>query len=103
MKKLSDYKGTDALDLWADIIPDLSKIVSDKEIKALRENDNTTLFELAGKIFALHKAEVVSILTRIDETEITALNVLTRLVGVISEIMADEEMRVFFTLQGLKI
>lgn len=101
MKRLSDYKGAEALDLWASIMPNLVDIMSDTELQNI--DKKATLFDIASHVFSRHGNAVAEILTTIDPTPINGLNVITRLVGVIQEVMTDEDMRAFFGLQSLNL
>lgn len=94
MKKLSDYKGEEALTLWADILEPLTKVVLDKEIKnAMSEKSK---MELATMIFRNHPKEISEVLLRIDDTPLDGLNVATRLVFLLKELGESDEMQGFF-------
>ena len=99
MKKLSDYQGNEAIELWADIIEDAGTILADTRIKWLQQK-GATISQLAAYILREHSEETAKILLRIDPTPLTALNALTRLMVVITEIEGDAELRDFFGLQG---
>jgi hypothetical protein len=95
MKKLSDYKGEDALDLWADILDPLMSIFQDEEF--LKElGSGKPVFKLAAQALREHKKEVCEIILAIDKTEITGLNLLPRTVEVFTEVKNSEEFVGFF-------
>lgn len=97
MKKLSDFQGEEAIDLWADIFEDIGAIVSDQEIAKYAKGNKIVL---ANKIIKLHKKEICSILLKIDDTPINGLNLISRTVKLLNEIGADPDLRDFFVLQG---
>lgn len=94
MKKLSDYKDEEALELWADLIGPMARILGDEKTKQV-VNTNKPL-DIAKSILADHKQEAVEIMLRIDPTPLDGLNIVTRLVGVVLEIMNNEDLRGFF-------
>ena len=95
MKKFSDYQGEEAIELWADLLEPIALILADKEIKNSYQSGEPKLL-IAKKIINLHKAEAVSILTRIDPTPINGLNLITRLLNILSEIEETDELKDFF-------
>ena len=98
MKKLTDYKNEDAIELWADLIGPMARILGDEKTKHL-VNTKSPL-EIAKGILENHKAEAVEIMLRIDDTPIDGLNIITRLAGIVLEIMNSEELRGFFGSAG---
>ena len=95
MKKLSDYKGEEAIELWADLFDYISVIVGDKEIaNIIKSGDNK--IAIAKKVLKLHGKEAVAILERIDGTPVDGLNIVIRLVELITEIGQNEDMKSFF-------
>ena len=99
MRGLSDYKDEAALELWADIMEPLAGIFSDKRI-AQMYSDKTTPIKLASFILKEHKAEAKEILLRIDDTPLNGLNIITRLVALVSEFMRTDVTADFFESQG---
>ena len=95
MKKLSDYKNEDAIELWADILDPLMAIFQDDEF--LKElSSGKPVFKLASLILKKFKNEATQIVLAIDETEITGLNLLPRVIDVIKEVKNSEEFAGFF-------
>lgn len=95
MKKLSDYKDDEAIDLWADLIEPLTVLLGDEEIK----NDVRTgkpKADIAKTILKNHKKEASEILLRIDPEPIDGLNLVLRLISVITDIGKNEEIASFF-------
>lgn len=95
MKKLSDYQGEAAIDLWADLLEPLTVLLGDEGIKnAVRAGKPKT--EIAKEILKNHKKEASEILLRIDPEPINGLNLVLRLVAVITDIGKNEEIASFF-------
>ncbi|MBR4760299.1 MAG: hypothetical protein IK078_09165 [Lachnospiraceae bacterium] len=95
MKKLSDYKGEDAIELWADLLEPLTNILGDPKIAAVVQSGQPKMM-IAKAIMSEHKAEAEEILLRIDPEPLDGLNIIVRLVSVIVEIGQREEIRGFF-------
>lgn len=95
MKKLSDYQGDDAIELWADLIDPLSEILSDEDVKKVVTSGKPKL-TIAKEILKNHSAEAVKILLRIDDTPINGLNIILRLISLLADIGQDEEIKSFF-------
>ena len=94
MKKLSDYQGADAIELWADLLDPFMAILAEQDIKeAMRTKPK---IEVAQMILKTHAAEAVKILERIDSTPVNGVNAIMRFVGVLSDLMKDESARGFF-------
>lgn len=95
MKKLSDYKGDDALELWADLLDPLTKMLSDDKIQSIVNSGKPKLI-IAKEILKDHKSEAVEILTRIDPEPVDGLNIVLRLINLITEIGQSDEIKSFF-------
>lgn len=95
MRKLSDYKDDDALELWADLLDPLTKILSDDKIRSIVNSGKPKLI-IAKEILKGHKSEAVEILTRIDPEPVDGLNVVLRLINLITEIGQNDEIKSFF-------
>lgn len=97
MKKLSDYHGEDAIDLWADLIDIGSNIFADPKIIEMARS-GVAKITLAKEMIKLHKKEVSDILLRIDDEPIDGLNVILRLVAILNEIGEHPELKDFFDM-----
>ena len=97
MRRLSDYQGEEAIELWADIMDSASVIFSDKELRKYAEGSK---INLAKAMLKSHKKEVCDILLRIDDTPINGFNIIVRLVQILEEIGANPEVRDFFGMQS---
>lgn len=95
MKKLSDYHGDEAIELWADMLDPLSKILEDDKIKNIVRSGKPKLL-IAKEILKKHKKEALEIMLRIDPTPIDGLNVVLRLVNILTDIGSNEEIKGFF-------
>ena len=95
MKKLSDYQGDEAIELWANLLDPLSEIFTDEKIRKIVQSGKPTI-SIAKEILKLHKKEAVEILTTIDPEPIDGLNIVLRLVNLLAEIGQSEEIKSFF-------
>lgn len=95
MKKLSDYKGDEAIELWADLIDPLTTILTDKEIAEVVKSGEPKV-KIAKIILKAHANEAVEILERIDDTPVDGMNIVLRLVSLINEIGRNEDVKSFF-------
>lgn len=102
MKKLSDYQGEEAIDLWAELIEPISVIVSDSEIAKIAKG-NISRATLAKEILKRHKKEATEILLAIDNEPINAINIVLRTISLLNEISQYDEIMDFFALSGQKI
>lgn len=99
MKKLSEYKDEEALDLLADIIEPASVIFSDDKVKdTFKKAKGKSIIPLAKIIIQNHKNEIMDILARLDGTERNEYhcNVLTLPITVM-QILQDKELIDFFS------
>lgn len=69
MRKLSDYKGEEAIDLLADIIEPMALILADKSVRAMVENkdEKVPIIKLVKPLLKSHKKELIEILARVAE------------------------------------
>lgn len=94
MKRLSDYKDEEALDLWADLLESIITIFTDSEVAKVTGSGQPPLV-IAKKLIDTHKKEVVEILTRIDPTPVDGFNLIVRLLDIIKEIEESPEIMSF--------
>lgn len=95
MKKLSDYKGDEAIELWADLLEPLTEILGDQKIQNVINSGEPKLI-IAKEILKAHKKEATEILLRVDPEPINGLNIIVRLIAVFADIGEDEEIKAFF-------
>ena len=95
MKKLSDYTGDEAIELWADLLEPLTGILGDPDIQNVVQSGKPKLI-IAKEILKNHSADATEILTRIDPTPIDGLNIILRLVALITDIGQNDEIKSFF-------
>ena len=95
MKRLSDYKGEEALELWADLLEPMTEIIGDPEIQKTIKSGKAKVL-IARDILKLHSKEATDIMLRIDPEPIDGVGVITRLLGIISDFMQSDELRSFF-------
>lgn len=85
MKRLSDYTGNEAIEIWGDLLEPMMDIFSDKEVVADIQGDKPLLIP-ARKILKTHSESVAQILLRIDPTPLNGLNAALRTVGFLADV-----------------
>lgn len=95
MKKLSDYKDEEALELWGDLLEPATKILSDRTLANIVKAGKPPIV-IARTILKKYKAQATAILLRIDPTPLDGLNIIVRLMDVIKDIGQNEELKSFF-------
>lgn len=95
MKRLSDYEGDEAIELWADLLEPIARILADEQIKELYQSGKPKLL-LAKEILKSHKADAEEIINRIDPTPFNALTLGPRVFSYLAEIEETEELKDFF-------
>ena len=98
MKKLSDYKDEEAIELWADLLDPFIEIVGDPKISGMLRAQRPPVLT-ARAILKEYKTQATQILLRIDPTPLNGLNILIRLVELLSEIGKDPTIQGFFVSQ----
>lgn len=99
MKKLSEYRGEEALDVLADLIEPAAEIMRDKEVAAVfREKNAAGAISIALK---KHKKAVLSIMARLEgENPDTYAPSVLALPMKLMDILNDPEFASLFTSQG---
>ena len=99
MKKLSDYKGDEAIDLWADLLEPMNDILADEGVRSVIRSGQSKMI-IAKEILKSHKSDASKILLRIDPTPLDGFNIIMRLVAVLADIGENEEIKTFFGYAG---
>lgn len=99
MQKLSDYKGDEAIDLWADLLDPLTEILTESEVREALEAGKSKV-AVAKIALKTHKKEAAEILLRIDPTPIDGLNFILRLAALLADVGKNEEIGGFFGYAG---
>ena len=94
MKRLSDYKGEEAIELWADLIEPLTVVFKDENLMNAVKGKAPLL--IAKEILKSHKKEALEIMLRIDPEPIDGMTVLMRLAGLLADIGGNKEIMSFF-------
>lgn len=102
MKKLSEYKDEDALDLLAEIMEPAVIIMGDEEIKKVITSGNR--IKIAKIIIKNHKQQVLEILAAMEGVSVKDYhcNILTLPMRLL-EILNDKELIQVFTSQAQEI
>ena len=95
MKRLSDYQGEEAVELWADLLDPISDILTDKEVQDITKSGQAPIV-IAKTVMKNHKAEAEKILLRVDPEPLDGLNIVVRLVALFSEIGTNDDLKSFF-------
>lgn len=95
MKNLSDYQGDEAIELWADLLDPLAHILADNEIQKVIRSGKPKIV-MAKEILKKHSKEAAEILNRIDPVPIDGLNIIVRLVSLLTDIGQNDEIKSFF-------
>ena len=95
MKRLDDYKGDEAIELWADLLDPISNILADPEVRKVIQSGKSAI-KIAQTILKKHKIDATDILLRIDDSPITGMNVILRVVNLLEEFSENEEIKSFF-------
>jgi len=95
MKSFSDYKGEDAIELWADLLDPLTEIMTDDEVKIAVKTGQSKMV-IAKVILKNHKKEAMEILLRLDPEPLDGLNIVLRLISLLADIGKNEEIKSFF-------
>lgn len=95
MKKLSDYQGEAAIELWADLLEPINNILADKDVEAVIKSGKSKMI-IAKEILKKHPAEAKDILLRIDPSPLNGFNIVLRLVAVLADIGSNDEIKGFF-------
>lgn len=103
MKKLSDYEGEKAIELWADLLESMSEIFSDERVAEVMRDDTKSKLDVVKIILKLHKKAAKQMLLRVDPTPINGLNIITRFMSLLVEIGQDPDAGVFFGFAGQAI
>lgn len=96
MKKLSDYEGEEAILLWGELFDPMIELLADTEITEAIRKKKSTMFDVAKLALRKHPKELYTILTRIDDEEINAANVLTKVIVFLTELVTNGKATTFF-------
>lgn len=96
MKKLSDYRDEEAIEVWADIVEPLSIIMTDKEVKETWQK-GVTIFSISKIILKRHAKEVKEILLAVDDTPINGINIFQRLISFMQDLLTRDDSKGFFS------
>lgn len=99
MKKLADYQGEEAIELWADLLEPMTRILGDPAVSDILKSGKPA-FLIASTIMKTHKEDAEEIMLRIDPTPIDGVNILTRLVAIVLEFLNNDDLKGFFVSAG---
>lgn len=94
MKRLSDYKGEEAIELWADLLDPVTALLANPEVKKASKG---SLFGVAQAMMKASPKAVEEILLRVDDTPIDGLTIPFRMLSLLNEMNENEALRGFFS------
>ena len=100
MKRLSEFRGEEALDVLADLIEPASQFMGDKEVVLLLR-DRKTILSGATMILKKYPKAILRIMARLEEADPETYNPsLVQLPKMLVELFNDPELIDLFTSQG---
>ena len=98
--KFSDFRGADALDLFADLLDPIANIASDEKFRAMVGKSGRA--DIARYLLKDKKADVLEILAKMNGTTVEEYNAnAIEMLSQLMEIINDKEFVKFFQSQGL--
>lgn len=103
MKRLSEYKDEEALDLLADILSPTVEIMQDESVQKFfnKGDENMTVADVVTLVIKTHKKAVMQIMAALEgvPSEEYHCNIFT-LPAQLMQVVNDPDLRAFFALQG---
>ena len=103
MKRLSEYKDEEALDLLADILSPTVEIMQDEAVQKFfnKGDENMTVADVVTLVIKTHKKAVMQIMAALEgvPSEEYHCNIFT-LPAQLMQVVNDPDLRAFFALQG---
>ena len=103
MKKLSEYKDEEALDLLADILSPTVEIMQDEAVQKFfnKGDEKMTVADVVALVIKAHKKAVMQIMAALEgvPSEEYHCNIFT-LPAQLMQVVNDPDLRAFFALQG---
>lgn len=97
MKRLSDYQGAEAFELWADIFEPAMAILNDEDVKKHTTGENIDVWKACMVVMQKHSDEAIEILNRLDPDDpITGAGALPAVANLLVELIAGDSARGFF-------
>lgn len=95
MKKLSDYKGDEAIELWGNLLGPLTEILSDEGVqKAVRSGKSK--LDIIKEILKDHKKDAEELMLIVDPEPIDGINIVLRMAALVTDIGKYPEVKSFF-------
>lgn len=95
MKKLSDYKGEEAIELWADLIEPFVSMISNDKVKAAISARKKPI-DIAKVMLKENADAGQQILLAIDPTPVDGVNAFVRIINILLEMLNNPEFMSFF-------
>lgn len=98
MRKLSEIKGEDALDVLADVLEPFSEITSDQKFVEYVRTGKKTKLQIAGYLLKNHKKPIIDILTIISGEEVNDYG-MPKIITMVVDLINDPELLSLFISQ----
>lgn len=99
MKKLSDYKDEEAIEIWGDLLDPMTRILADPSVARTMRSGKAP-FIIAKEIIKTHKDEAKEIILRIDPTPIDGVNFAARIASIVMDFLHNDALKDFFVSAG---
>ena len=96
MKKLSDYKGEEAIELWADLLDPVTAMLANPNVANAAKGNGGSMLNMAKVLMKESPKAVEEILLRVDDTPIDGLTIPLRLLNLLNELQENESLKGFF-------
>lgn len=94
MKRLSDYKGEEAIELWADLLDPVTALLANPNVKKATKG---SMLDIAKTLMKESPKAVEEILLRVDDTPVDGLTIPFRILNLLNEMNENEALRGFFS------
>lgn len=95
MKRLSDYKGEEAIELWGELLEPVTAMLANPNVAAAAKGGKPML-DIAKVLLTENAKEVEKVLLTIDDTPLTGFTIPVRLISLLNEMQESEELQGFF-------
>lgn len=104
--RLSEIKGEESLDVLAELLDPITEIMSDAEVMRIYQTKQPRV-KLVKFIIKKHKKSVIQLLATLERESVeeyiehmTLVSLPVKLIQIINDIQADDDLKVLFTSQG---
>ncbi len=95
MKRLSDYTGEEAIEIWADIIDPAMVIIEDEEVQKYTTGKGISIKDAVKVILKKYRKEAMEILNRINDKPLNGASSFPALTVFVSELVFGDNVKAF--------